>query len=165
MEALKTNHEEGDSLICTHVSHIDSTKACNIAVRASVTDVAIILFNHCERLSGHNWIDTGTSAKNNRRFIDITSISKALETQLCQTIPRFHAYTGLNYASAFYKKMEETSTQTPKGKKEHPNGIWRNGLKKLGTDSLEKNHVTLGENVCWQSKSDTLSEYISFQGL
>jgi hypothetical protein len=104
VEALKTNHEEADTLICTHVSHIDKDNAMNIVVRASDTDVAIILLNHCERFNAHIWMDIGTSANNNRRYVDVSSISRTLGTQLCRALPGFHAFTGSDYTSAFYKK-------------------------------------------------------------
>ena len=109
VEALKTNHEEADTLICVHVSNIDCLNVSNIAVRASDTDVAIILLNHCHTFNAHIWMDVGTSTKNDRRFLDITSISKVLGTTMCQALPGFHAFTGSDYTPAFYKKREETS--------------------------------------------------------
>lgn len=52
VEALVTNHEEADALICTHISHIARENASNRVVRASDTDVAVILLNHSEKIQG-----------------------------------------------------------------------------------------------------------------
>jgi len=137
MEALKTNLEEADTLICTHGSHIDNDKATNIAVRASDTDVAIILLNHCERFRAHIWMDTGTSAKNNRRFIDVTSISKALGTPLCQALPAFHAFSGSDYTSAFYKKGKKRPFKILEENRSVQMAFGEMARGKLGADALE----------------------------
>jgi hypothetical protein len=49
-------------------------------------------------------MNVGTSAMNNRRFIDITVISKVFGTPLNQTLAGFHAFTGSDKTSVFFKK-------------------------------------------------------------
>jgi hypothetical protein len=62
IDELTTNHEEANTLICTHVKSIDEQEAVdNIVVRASDTDIAIILLHHCLNM------DVGISSKNTRR--------------------------------------------------------------------------------------------------
>ena len=54
---------------CLHALDTDSIDT-NIAVRASDTDIAVILLYHCDTV----WMDIGTTSKKDRRFINITSV-------------------------------------------------------------------------------------------
>ena len=67
-------------------------------------NVAIILLNHCHTFSAHIWMDFGTSGKNDRLFLDIISISRALGTTICQALPGFHAFTGSDYTHLHFTK-------------------------------------------------------------
>ena len=49
---LVSNHEEADTLICMHVNHLNSTKVQNI-IRASDTDIAVILIYHRRKFDGY----------------------------------------------------------------------------------------------------------------
>ena len=101
-----SNHEEADTKICLHAEFIDKSneEISDIAIRGSDTDIAVILIHHCHRFDANIWMDSGTAAKNNRRYIDISGISKALGQQLCTALPSFHAYSGCDYTSAFVRK-------------------------------------------------------------
>ena len=103
VDGLKSNHEEADTKICIHAKAADQI-ADNIIVRASDTDIAVILLHHCHTFNARVWIDAGTAAKNNRRFIDISAISVSLGPELCAALPGFHAFTGSDYTSAFVRK-------------------------------------------------------------
>jgi hypothetical protein len=47
------------------VKSIDEQEAVdNIVVRASDTDIAIILLHHCLNIDAHVWMDVGISSKN-----------------------------------------------------------------------------------------------------
>ena len=49
-------------------------------------------------------MDTGTNAKNTRRYINLTAIGEVLGPLLCESLPAFHAFTGCDYTSAFVRK-------------------------------------------------------------
>ena len=76
----------------------------NVGVRASDTDNAIILIHHSARFNFNIWMDVGTSGKNNRRFINISSIASSLGNEMCAALPAFHSFTGSDYTSAFVRK-------------------------------------------------------------
>ena len=71
---LVSNHEEADTLICMHVNHINSTKVQNIIIRASDTDIAVILIYHRRKFDANRWMDIGTSFRNDKRYVNITAI-------------------------------------------------------------------------------------------
>lgn len=103
---LKTNHEEADTLICAHVKSIakEMDHTCNIVIRGSDTDIAVILLYHCWDMSARIWMDVGTSSGNSRRYINITAIGASIGQPLCSALPGFHAFTGSDYTSAFHGK-------------------------------------------------------------
>ena len=67
---LVSNHEEADTLICMHLDHINSTKVQNIIIRASYTDIAVILIYHRRKFDANIWMDIGTSFRNDRRYVN-----------------------------------------------------------------------------------------------
>ena len=104
---LQGDHEEADTLIAFHIANTDSS---NVIVRASDTDVLIILIGALgqqrpERRSiGNIIMDSGMG--NSRRYINVTNIAEVLEAQkpgLSQALPGFHAFTGCDYTSVFYR--------------------------------------------------------------
>ena len=46
VEDLETNHEEADTLICAHIKSMDDGTVQNVVVRASDTDIAVIMVHH-----------------------------------------------------------------------------------------------------------------------
>jgi len=103
VDMLSNNHDEADTKICMHVKAADTSDG-NVVLHASDTDIAVILLYHCEKSSSHIWMDVGTTFKHNRRFIDLTAISRSLGPQLCSSLPAFHAFTGSNYTAALGEK-------------------------------------------------------------
>ena len=102
---LQCNHYEADTRICLHLREINKVANCkNIGVRALDTDIAVILIHHLARFHCNIWMDVGTRGKNNRRFINVTSIVSSLGNKMCAALPAFHAYTGSDYTSAFVRK-------------------------------------------------------------
>ena len=99
---LHYNHYEGDTRICLHVREINKDVNCkNVGVRASDTDIAIILIHHSARFNCNIWMDVGTSRKNNRRFINISSIASSIGKEMCAALSAFHSFTGSDYTSSF----------------------------------------------------------------
>ena len=103
VESLRNNHEEADTKICLHALFRDAVNG-EIVVRASDTDIAVILLYHCNTFQSSLWMDVGTAAKNNRRYINLTTVCKELGHGICGALPAFHAYTGCDYTSSFVRK-------------------------------------------------------------
>ena len=103
VEDLVNNHEEADTKICLHSLSADCENG-HIVVRASDTDITVILLYHCNRFQSTLWMDIGTVSKNNRRYVNLTAIWKELGPDLCEALPAFHAFTGSDYTSAFVRK-------------------------------------------------------------
>lgn len=104
---LQGNHEEADTLIAFHIANIP---VGNVIVRASDTDVLVILIaaigqQRREVRSVANIImDCGMG--NTRRYINVTNIANVLEERapgLPKALPGFHAFTGCDFTSAFYR--------------------------------------------------------------
>ena len=104
---LQGDHEEADTLIAFHAANIT---AKHTIVRASDTDVIVILIGAVgqqrpELRSMANIImDCGMG--NSRRFINVSNIAEVLEQSkpgLSQALPGFHAFTGCDFTSAFYR--------------------------------------------------------------
>ena len=102
---LQGIHEEADTLIAFHVNHVKG----HILVRASDTDVLVILLGMLGRQMGDNpnkiIMDCGSG--NTRRYIDISSIATELEAKqpgLAAAQPGLRAFTGCDFTSAFYRK-------------------------------------------------------------
>ena len=99
---LQGIHEEADTLIAFHVNHVKG----HILVRASDTDVLVILLGMLGRQMGDNpnkiIMDCGSG--NTRRYIDISSIATELEAKqpgLAAAQPGLHAFTGCDFTSSF----------------------------------------------------------------
>ncbi|XP_063063854.1 uncharacterized protein LOC134456421 [Engraulis encrasicolus] len=104
---LQGNHEEADTLIAFHVANITG----DVVVRASDTDVLVILIGALGNLQPENRairtviIDCGSG--NNRRYINVTNIVNNLEDLkpgLSRAMPGYHAFTGCDFTSAFFRK-------------------------------------------------------------
>ena len=105
VDYLRCNHAEADTRICLHAKNADdSADIANIVVRASNTDVAVILIHHCSKFSSTLWMDTGTVSGKNRRYVNLTKIAANLGQKMCKALPAYHAFTGTDYTSAFVRK-------------------------------------------------------------
>ena len=103
VDELRNNHEEADIKTCLHARAADC-KNGEIVVRASDTDIAVILLYHCSKFDATLWMDVGVASIHNRCYISITRIYELLGPQLCTSLPGFHALTGSDYTFAFVRK-------------------------------------------------------------
>ena len=103
---LCNNHLEADTKVCLHALHADQAveEPKEILVRASDTDILVILVHHSARIKSHIWMDSGHSSSNSRRYIDINKIQKEIGQNMCSALPAFHAYSGSDFTSCFYMK-------------------------------------------------------------
>ncbi len=97
------NHEEADTLLAFHAYRCAGT----ILIRSSDTDVLTILVGLAPKMPETSTMMMDFGSANNRRLINITNISKQLEhlqPGLCEALIGFHALTGCDFNSAFYRK-------------------------------------------------------------
>ena len=102
---LQGDHEEADTLIAFHINNISSQ---NIMVRASDSDVLVILIGVLGQLPPEErpLIIMDCGAGHNRRYISVTNIANKLDDSkpgLPRAIPAYHAFTGCDFTSAFYR--------------------------------------------------------------
>ena len=76
----------------------------NIVVRASDTDIAVILIHHAAGFKSKLWMELGTSSNNSRRYISITNVAHTLGQLMCAALPAFHALTGTDYTPAMHRR-------------------------------------------------------------
>ncbi|XP_030837116.1 uncharacterized protein LOC105437992 [Strongylocentrotus purpuratus] len=105
---LQGDHEEADTLIAFHVEHIEEA---NIMVRASDTDVLVILIGALGKqrreVRAMKSVIMDCGMGNSRRYINVSNITDVLEDcrqGLPRALPGFHAFTGSDFNSAFYRK-------------------------------------------------------------
>ena len=103
---LQGDHEEADTLIAFHTANLSE----DVAVRASDIDALVILIGGIgrhiqgERSLPNIIVDCGMG--NNHRYINVTNNADVLEEGvpgLASALPGFHAFTGCDLNSAFYR--------------------------------------------------------------
>ena len=104
---LQCQHEEADTLLAFHANNISSG---NILVSSSDTDVLIILFGLSGRSEGMTTIlDYGSG--NHRRYIAVAAILKEKKHGITGALIGFHALTGCDFPSCFFRKGKVRSFQ------------------------------------------------------
>ena len=104
---LQGDHEEADTLIAFHLVN---TSTSNVIIRASDTDVLVILVgilgNQRPEVRAKNQVIMDCGDGNTRRFINVTNIVTELEARkpgLARAMPAIHAFTGCDFTSALYR--------------------------------------------------------------
>ena len=103
---LQGVHEEADTMIAFHLRNISD----NVIVRGSDTDVLVIMIHAISKLP----LEVRSTTKiimdcgmgNNQRYINVTGIFNNLEETkpgLSAALPGYHAFTGSDFTSAFYR--------------------------------------------------------------
>lgn len=118
-ENLQGNNEEADTLVALHVSTVDG----NITVRASDTDIVVILLGLLGRMTeeerGKRSIMLDCVYGNSRRYINISELFHVLETKrvgITAALPAFHASSGSRYhSSILQKRQNKTISYNGKG--------------------------------------------------
>lgn len=97
------NHEEADTRIIYHLNKLE--KNSNVMVKASDTDILVILLGNIHKLIDLEiYLCTIGSKPNIINFINCNQLATTLGDLLCRALPGFHAYTGCDYTASFYKK-------------------------------------------------------------
>ena len=89
-----------------HAIHADQglSEPGDLIVRASDTDVLVIMLYHCPKVISNLWMDVGHSSSNTRRYINVTKLHKEIGVKVSAALPSFHAYSGSDFTSCFYMK-------------------------------------------------------------
>ena len=80
------------------------TDTPHVVVRATDTDIFIILLHHVPHMNVKVWMDTGRDSDNTRKYINISHMSEDLGNVKCHALPGFHAFTGCDYTASFFWK-------------------------------------------------------------
>lgn len=104
---LQANHEEADTLIAFHLENITSNA---VLIRASDTDVLVILIGILGRKTlekrNRSTVIMDCGRDNSRRYINVNNIVNVLEERkpgLSRALPGYHAFTGCDFTSSFYR--------------------------------------------------------------
>ena len=106
---LESNHIEADTRIMQHINFIHTSRQIadqlNIVVRADDTDILVILIYHVSKNKHIKvYMEVGHSSNNTRHFIDVSSLSNRLGSDICAALPAYHALIGCDYSPAFKGK-------------------------------------------------------------
>lgn len=102
---LVCSHVEADTRLAYHLSVLaNEMPGQNIVIRATDTDIIVILLYHAKRVNVNLWMDVGLDSLNTRRFIHITALADHLGPVLCKALPGYHSLTGCDYTSSFFRK-------------------------------------------------------------
>jgi len=104
VDSLKCNHAEADTRVIIHMIEADKSTPGDIVIRASDTDILVLLLYHLHRITSTVWMEVGTTGRGNRRYINVTKIAAEIGPAICAALPGLHAFTGCDYTSAFARK-------------------------------------------------------------
>ena len=130
------DHEEADTLLAFHAYKIGG----QVMVRSSDTDVLAVLVGLVPKMPATSMITVDFGTGNKRRFINVTNISNELERQqvgLSEALIGFHALTGCDFNSAFYRKGKSVPFSYLE-----KDSNYVEALRTLGTDVIDKPAVT-----------------------
>ena len=103
-EDLKSNREKTNTHICVQFKAINDDDPGNVATRAADTDIAVLLLYHDWNYNSHVWMDTGTSNREGRHYVDVDTNRMSLGKPVCDSLLTLHAFTGSDYKPVFSKK-------------------------------------------------------------
>lgn len=103
---LRCNHPESDTRVILHMVEAAKSTPGDIVIRASDTDILVLLLHHVHRVPSTVtvWMEVGTKGKGNQRYVNVTKIAAAIGNSMCAALPGLHALTGCDYTSAFSRK-------------------------------------------------------------
>ena len=113
--AGSVEYSEAQQYVCSHVEantrmvyHLSvllkAVPRQNTVVRSTDTDVMVILLYHANKHEADVWVALGHSSGNTRRYVHITELANYLSPVLCKALPAYHALTGCDYISSFFRK-------------------------------------------------------------
>ncbi|KAG1693768.1 Peripheral-type benzodiazepine receptor-associated protein 1 [Nymphon striatum] len=138
------SHVEADTTLVYHLSIAsEASPGQNVVVRATDTDIMVILLYHARQLNANVWMDLGHSADNTRKYAHINTLANHIGPVLCKALPGYHALTGCDYTSSFFRKGKV------------------NPLKKAEKSSLHLEGLSrLEENITFVDDDDLVERYV-----
>ena len=106
-DELHGDHEEADTLVGFHISQIAKTNEGTIVVRASDTDILVIILRVLGKGEILNTIINDCGTGNARHFVNATEIYNTLEkchVGLSRALPGLHDFTRTDYTTCFFRK-------------------------------------------------------------
>jgi hypothetical protein len=139
------SHVEADTRLVFHLSVLSQiTPGQNAVIRANDTDIMVIFLYYANMVQANIWMDIGHSSNNTRRYIHITALANHLGPVLCKALIGYHALTGCDYTSPFFRKGKVIPL-----KKAQKDKLHLEGLSNLGESATFTDHDNLVEKyVC-----------------
>ncbi|KAL4718510.1 hypothetical protein ACJJTC_002713 [Scirpophaga incertulas] len=137
-------HEEADTKIVFHVCHL--TSDAHVTIRCSDTDILIIMLANMNSIQTDLQISMHVGTGNNQKFINVTKLSQTLGLDLCSALPAFHAMTGCDFNSAFYRKGKRKPFQILRKSPTYIKALC--DISNLPNCNLDQLFATLEEYVC-----------------
>ncbi|CAH1101783.1 unnamed protein product [Psylliodes chrysocephalus] len=103
---LECFHEEADTRMIFHLSKLPSPS--NVVIKATDTDVLVILLGNIKKFSKINVCFCGKTSARKQFCINCNDLASSLRSNLCISLPAFHAFTGCDYSASFYGKGKVT---------------------------------------------------------
>ena len=99
-------HEEADTRVLWHIVHIIEMKdqVQNVSVRATDTDILVLLLHYVGDMAVNVWMDTGCDKNNSRTFINVSALAADLGPDICRAPVGYHAFTGCDFTASFMGK-------------------------------------------------------------
>ena len=103
--------EEADTRVILHVKDAIEKGYSRVMIKTVDTDIVVIAISFFSRLQPEEfWVAFGTG--NNHRFIAIHEIANSLSPSMCSALPMFHAMTGCDTVSFFYRRGKSKAWET-----------------------------------------------------
>ena len=98
-----SSHKEADNRMFFYLNH--ALPGNTVVMRTDDTNSLVIALGYKHFFNTLEiWLEAGVQGKNNLRFINVNSIYSELGETLCKALPAYHALTGCDYISLFFKK-------------------------------------------------------------
>lgn len=90
-------------------------------------------------------MDLGHSSDNTRRYVHISELAKHLGSILCKALPGYHALTGCDYTSSFFRKGKVNPFKKAEQSASHLDGLGNLGENStfIDDDNLVESYVCL----------------------
>lgn len=137
-------HEEADTKIIFHVCQL--TSDAHVTIRCSDTDILIIMLGNMKYIKSNLNISMHVGTGNNQKFINVTKLYDTLGPNLSSALPGFHAFTGCDFNSAFYRKGKKKPLQILRNSPKYIQAL--TDISNIPNCNLDELLVTLEGYVC-----------------
>ena len=109
----------------------------------SIQQILMSWLSYAIKLEANVWMDLGCSNDNTRRYVHITELANHLGTAVCKALPGYHALTGCDYTSPFFRKGKVNPLKKAEKCALHLEGLGRIGENPtfVDGDSLVEKYV------------------------